>query len=281
MKPPLAIAAALVAFALAGNAQAQAADVADTGDPVVARVNGEAIHQGDVQLLFESLPEQYQQLPITFLQGQLIDHLINRKLLAQAARSTGLLEDDEVKRRIAFHEDDVLQQIYLSRQVAAGITDERLRAAYEGFLAGWKSEEEVHARHILVESEDEARAVIAELEAGADFAELAKGKSTGPTGPDGGDLDYFKQGQMVPEFSEAAFALQPGEITTEPVHSQFGWHVIKVEDRRKTAPLTFEESEAQLRAREMELLIAKITNDLRGEATIERLTEAGEAETEP
>ncbi|MEE9301452.1 MAG: peptidylprolyl isomerase [Alphaproteobacteria bacterium] len=281
MKPPLAIAAALVAFALAGNAQAQAADVADTGDPVVARVNGEAIHQGDVQLLFESLPEQYQQLPITFLQGQLIDHLINRKLLAQAARSTGLLEDDEVKRRIAFHEDDVLQQIYLSRQVAAGITDERLRAAYEGFLAGWKSEEEVHARHILVESEDEARAVIAELEAGADFAELAKGKSTGPTGPDGGDLDYFKQGQMVPEFSEAAFALQPGEITTEPVHSQFGWHVIKVEDRRKTAPPTFEESEAQLRAREMELLIAEITNGLRGEATIERLTEAGEAETEP
>jgi peptidyl-prolyl cis-trans isomerase C len=281
MKPPLAIAAALVAFALAGSAQAQAPDATDSGNPVVARVNDEAIHQSDVQLLFESLPEQYRQLPITFLQEQLIDHLIDRKLLAQAARAAGLPEDDEVKKRIAFHEDDVLQQIYLSRQIAAGVTDERLRATYENFLAGWKSEEEVHARHILVESEDEARAVIVELEAGADFAELAKDKSTGPTGPNGGDLDYFKQEQMVPEFSEAAFALQPGEITTEPVQSQFGWHVIKVEDRRESTPPTFEESEAQLRANEMELLIAEITNGLREEATIERLTEAGETETAP
>ncbi|NJO38685.1 MAG: hypothetical protein HC871_15110, partial [Rhizobiales bacterium] len=123
--------------------------------------------------------------------------------------------------------------------------------------------EEVRARHILLASEDDAKAVIAELEGGADFSELAKEKSTGPSGPQGGDLGYFKKGQMVPEFGDAAFAMDVGSTSAAPVKTQFGFHVIKVEDKRKVEP-SFEETEPQIRQEVARAIVTALVEDLRG-----------------
>lgn len=239
----LALAGALtIGLTQAGICQAQAAE-----DPVVAIVNGESIRTSEMNLFYNSLPQQYRQQPMVSLYDLLIEGLIETRLLAQAARRAGMMDDPLVKQRLAFFTNDVLQRSYLDQLLAAEVTEKRLRAAYEAATANQPGgEEEVNARHILLEDEAAARAVIEDLDAGGDFASLAQTRSTGPSGSNGGDLGYFTKEQMVAPFAEAAFALNPGEYTKQPVQTQFGWHVIKVEDRRVTAPPTFEESQAEL-----------------------------------
>ena len=151
------------------------------------------------------------------------------------------------ERRMAFLKDRTLHNDYFKTQVVDGMTDADVRARYDQEVAATPPEKEVKARHILVDSEEQAKAVIGELDEGKDFIELAKEKSTGPSGPQGGDLGYFGRGRMVPEFEEAAFALEPGTYTKEPVKSQFGWHIIKVDDVRDVAPPPFEQVADQIR----------------------------------
>ena len=158
------------------------------------------------------------------------------------------------------------------------MTDEGLQATYQDYLAANPPAEELHARHILVETEEAAREVIALLDGGADFIGLAKERSTGPSGPKGGDLGYFTADQMVPEFSQAAAALEPGLHTAEPTQTQFGWHVIKLDDRRTAAPAAFEEVEPQLRQQLARESVAAIFKDLRAGIEIEIMSQAsGEA----
>lgn len=248
----------------------------DAEDGVVATVNGEEIRGSDVAMLFSSLPAQYRQSTIDTIYPRLVESLVDRKQLAQAARREGLADTAEVKRRLAYFTDETLQNAFFAHRVEAKLTEERLRAAYETMIAARQPDVEVRARHILLEGEEEAKAVIAELEAGADFAELAKRKSTGPSGANGGDLGYFTQAKMVPAFAQAAFALEPGAITTAPVETRFGWHVIKVENRRETPPPSFEEVQTTIRDQEARQLISELTASLRAAAEVRRFGPDGE-----
>lgn len=248
----------------------------DAEDGVVATVNGEEIRGSDVAMLFSSLPAQYRQSTIDTIYPRLVESLVDRKQLAQAARREGLADTAEVKRRLAYFTDETLQNAFFAHRVEAKLTEERLRAAYETMIAARQPDVEVRARHILLEGEEDAKAVIAELEAGADFAELAKRKSTGPSGANGGDLGYFTQAKMVPAFAQAAFALEPGAITTAPVETRFGWHVIKVEDRRETPPPSFEEVQTTIRDQQARQLISELTASLRAAAEVRRFGPDGE-----
>ncbi len=237
-------------------------------DTVVAVVNGSEVKLGELMQLMQSLPEQYRQVPLPMLYPQLLDQVVSRKLMAEAARKQNLQNDPDVKARVAQLEERVLQQSYLTKRVDEVITEEKLRAAYDEQIAGSPTGVEVHARHILLETEDAAKAVIEEINGGGDFAEVAKAKSTGPSASQGGDLGYFTKDQMVPEFAEAAFSMGKGDVSAAPVKTQFGWHVIKVEDRREQAPPSFADSVAELRQSMIQDVIAGVVDDLRGAAEV-------------
>ncbi|MFP6729168.1 MAG: peptidylprolyl isomerase [Alphaproteobacteria bacterium] len=242
----LALLGALAVVSTIGLLPFDASQAQTEPDPVVAMVNGEEILNSDMVMFHSSLPEQYRQVSIERLYSQLLEGLVESRLLAQAAIAAGMMDNPEVKLRLAYVTKDVLQQSYLDQLLEVEITEERQRTAYAATVGDVPGEEQVSARHILLEDEAAARAVIAELDGGADFAGLAKDRSTGPSGPGGGDLGFFTKEQMVAPFAEAAFAMAPGEYSKEPVETQFGWHVIKVEDRRITEPPTFEESQAEI-----------------------------------
>jgi peptidyl-prolyl cis-trans isomerase C len=234
--PAMALACAMLVGSGLGYAQApKPLDVTD--DPIVATVDGMAIHKSDVALVQRTLPPQYQQLPIEVLFPAVIERLIDAKLIAAAGRKEGLQNDTEVKRRVEQYEERVIQESYLNKRVDKAVTDEAVQKKFDAMKAagGAGGKEEVKARHILVQTEAQAKEVIVEIKKGADFGEVAKTKSLDPSGKSqGGDLGYFTREEMVPEFSEAAFKLKDGEMTEAPVKTQFGYHVIKVEARRTT-----------------------------------------------
>jgi len=263
-------------FGLAGAARAAepaatlatpAAAPAD--DPVVARVNGVELHRSDVEAARRGLTPQAQKLPFDQLYPALLQRLVDAELLLEAGRKDHLADDPEVKKRLAQLENRLIEQVYVERLIAAGETEEHLKARYEAFVKQQPPREEVHARHILVATEAEAVSIIAELDKGADFATLAKKYSKDPGTDSGGDLGYFTREEMVPAFAEAAFALPVGSYTKKPVKTEFGWHIIKVEDHRIAKPPTFEEAHDQL----VSLLANEIVNEkiqaLRASAKIE------------
>jgi peptidyl-prolyl cis-trans isomerase C len=239
---------ALALTLLAVPAWAQAAKPAPiTSDPVVARINGFELRRSDIEEAARSLPPQMQRQPPDKVYMALLDQMIATRLVADAARKAKFQDEGEVKRRLMLAQDQVLAQLFVNRMVQKGVNDQKLKAAYDKYVKDQPPREEVKARHILVASEAEAKAVIEQLKKGADFATLAKEKSTDPAAKtSGGDLGWFTKEQMVPEFADAAFKLKKDEISETPVKTQFGWHVIKVEDRR-TAPVpTFEQAKPQL-----------------------------------
>lgn len=242
---------------------------------VVARVNGQEITFAYVIQLVDSLPEQYRQIPLEVIYPELVRQLVNQRLVADAARAENYLDDPDIQARLAFVEQRVLQDIYFTRALESGLTEERLRARYEDQYLNAPPTVEVHARHILVESKEEADAIIVQLSEGADFAELAKEHSTGPSGPSGGDLGFFTKEQMVPEFAEAAFALEVGAHTTEPVQTTYGWHVILVEERRDQEPPSFEESVNQIRNEAASEMVTETVENLRESAEIEEFNLEG------
>lgn len=269
------LAAALV-LALAWTplaAWAQQAEVEE--DPVVARVNGDEVRRSEVLTLASRLPPQYQS-QIVQIYPLLVQRVIDFRLAGRAGREAGLAENEEVKRRTKAAEREAIRDLYLEQKIEAGVTEETLKARYEEMVEETPPVTERKARHILLETEDAAKEVIAELDEGADFAELAKEHSTGPSAEQGGDLGYFTSDQMVPEFSQAAEKLEPGEYSEEPVKSEFGWHVIKVEDRREKPAPSFDELEPQLREEASRAIMDGLIKELRSQAEIEVLP-AGEA----
>jgi peptidyl-prolyl cis-trans isomerase C len=261
-----------LAVLAAAAASAQSVSKPPADDPVVARVNDSEIRRSDVLITIESLPAQYRQLPLEALFGTVLTQMIDRRLIAQAAEKSKLGDDAEVKRRLAGLRERVLQEIYLSNELEKALTDDKVRSRHEQLLKSQPAKEEVRARHILLASEADAKAVIDELTKGGDFAELAKSRSSGPSAATGGDLGYFAKDQMVPEFAEAAFAMKKGETSTAPVKTQFGWHVIKIEDRRQAAPPSFEERKDELRREMAQEMIVAIIDDLRKGAKIEQFS---------
>ncbi len=232
----------IVAGVFASQSVAQSAE-----DQVVAIVDGAEIRMSEVQEAVTFLPQQYQEAPFEGLYPYMVNRLVIMRLIANAGRAAGLADDENFKKRVAHAENRLLEQATLDQQVEGSLTDEALAVYYQQWAEKKQMDEEIQARHILLTTEEEAVAVIAELVNGADFAGLAKERSTGPSGPEGGYLGYFGKGQMVPEFEVAAFELKPGEFSRTPVQTQFGFHVILVEDRRPVPVPPLAEMAAELR----------------------------------
>ncbi len=270
MKKPLFAALLLAGTAWLLPASAQSPMPLESGDPVVATVDGTPIRRSDVEAVQRTLPPQFQQLPIEVLFPAVVERLIDSKLIANAGRKDRLQDDPEVKKRLAGLEERVIQEVYITRRVEAAVSDKTVQERYDQYVKANPPKEEVSARHILVQTEAQANEVLAELKKGADFAELAKTRSIDPSGKqNGGDLGFFGREEMVPEFSEAAFKLGEGETTEAPVKSQFGWHIIKVEAKRQSTP-SMEEMREQLVSDMQQEVVANEVGRLREGATIER-----------
>ncbi|HKV17093.1 MAG TPA: peptidylprolyl isomerase [Reyranella sp.] len=278
----LGMAGAAIAQQPSPKPPAQPAPPADakpaTKDPVVAVVNGQQIHLSDVEIAQQSLPQQYRNMPLSAVFPALLDRMVDSKLVEQDGRKNKVTDDPAFKKRLAFVEDQVVQDFWLQEQIAEKVTPERMKQAYEEKVKNMPAEDEVHARHILVATEPEAKAIIADLKKGAAFDKLAKEKSTDKaSGAEGGDLGWFKKTDMVKEFADAAFALKKGELSQTPVKTQFGYHVIKVEDRRKAPPPSFEELSGQIHQDLARETVTAMLNKLRADAKIEKFNIDGGA----
>ena len=214
---------------------------AEDANPVLAKVNGAEIRQSDLALAEEELGPSLAQMDPATKKENVLAFLIDMKIVAKAAEDKKVENNEDFKKRLAFTRNRLLMDSLLATEGKAATTDDAMKKVYEEASKQITGEQEVHARHILVETEDEAKTVAEELKKGADFAELAKKKSKDPGASDGGDLGFFTKDQMVPEFSAVAFALEPGKIS-DPVKSQFGWHVIKLLGRRAATQQTLAEA---------------------------------------
>jgi peptidyl-prolyl cis-trans isomerase C len=239
-------------------------------DPVVAKVDGQAIRLSDLSDAAKSLPAQMQAMPPPVLYPMLMDQLIDRQALVDEARKVGLDKDPAVQKQMTAASDRALQAALITKEVGPKVSEDAVRARYDREVAGKPGEEEVHARHILVPTEAEAKDIIAQLNKGTDFAALAKQHSKDPGAAQGGDLGFFKKGDMVPEFAEAAFALKPGQVSQTPVHSQFGWHVIKLEERKRAEAPTFEQSHDELRQKMIQEDVQRVLQQARSNVIIEK-----------
>ncbi len=239
------------------------------GNPVVANVNGVELHLSDVTAAQQSLPPEAQKMPLAQIYPMLLDRMIDGMLVTEAGRKEHLEQSPEVRKRLELFEDRLVQQAYIEQILKGAETDDKLKAGYQKFIQQKPAREEVHARHILVKTEAEAQSIIDQLNKGADFATLAKKYSTDPGAASGGDLGYFGHDDMVPAFAAAAFALQPGQYTKTPVKTEFGWHVILVEDRRTKKPPTFDEAREQVSRLLARGIVEAKVKELRGAAKIE------------
>jgi peptidyl-prolyl cis-trans isomerase C len=254
--------AAFLAIVLSAPAMAQ--------EPVVlATVNGTEITNADVNFAKEALGEALQQMPADQQDAFVINMLIESRLLADAGAKEGIAETPEYKRQMEWLEAQALREGYVQKRTASMVSDADVQAKYDEAKAQVSGAREIKASHILLKTKEEAEAVIAELDQGADFAELAKSKSTGPSGPRGGDLGYFGPGRMVPEFETAANALEKGTYTKQPVMTQFGWHVIRKDDEREQAFPAFDQVKDRIKVSLQAEKLQGIIKELRDAAKIE------------
>ena len=233
------LAAGIVFVAVAGSAHAQE-------DKPVAKVGERTITASDLDEAVMRLSQQFGNVPEEQRRARILDALIDFSVLAAEAEKTGVADSPAIKKTLEYLRIQALHNAYFSDKIRPSVTEEQIKARYDKQVEAATPEKEVKARHILVKTEEEAKAIIKELDGGGDFVELAKAKSTGPSGPQGGDLGFFGKGRMVPEFEEAAFAMKPGEYSKEPVKTQFGFHILKVDEVRDVPLPTFEQSKGQI-----------------------------------
>ncbi len=252
----------------AAPAPAAAAPVAP--ETVVATVNGQPITEADLQLAENDLDQQFAQLPPEGRRAAALSAVVEIRLLAAEAISKGFDKDPEFQARLEFLRQRALHSAVVDKEVAAKVTDDAIRARYDQEVANTPPVNEIHARHILVATKEEAEAVIKQLDGGAKFEDVANEKTTDPSGKTtGGDLGWFGPGRMVPEFEKAATALEPGSYTKEPVQSQFGWHVIKVEDKRAQQPPAFDQVKEQVRSLLLRENYFALVKNIRGAAKVD------------
>ena len=259
---------ATLALVLALSAQVQA----NNGNTVVAKVNGIEIKYIDIVEAQKLLPEQYQKIPFEQIFPTLLDSVIDTFLTSADGRSKNIHDSADFKKEMMRIERQLLQRNAITQAINKTVTDVSLQSAYLKMKSENNGNEEIRARHILVKEENVAVAIIAELDKGANFSELAKTKSTGPSGPSGGDLGYFGRGQMVPEFEKVAFNMDKGSYTTTPVKTKFGYHIIKQEDRRVQAVPVFSEVKDMLRTQLSQAAGAHYMAELRKKAKIEKFS---------
>ncbi len=253
------------AILFAGTAQLAQADEARIP---VATVNGETIWLDDVMRQAERLPAKFRQAPMENYFDQLVTDMVDSKIAADAARAAKYDTKKEIAAAMKTAADRVLAESWIGEKINSEVNDAAIEKAYKIFVADTASREQVTAAHILVATEDEAKSIIASLEKGADFAELAKSKSTGPSGPNGGSLGTFGRGQMVPAFENAAFSLDVGKITMQPVQTQFGWHVIKVESKKIAPAPRIEDMREQLVQTLSTQALGRVLEELRAKQEI-------------
>jgi peptidyl-prolyl cis-trans isomerase C len=268
----IACASLLVATLLTGCSKGSSStEVASSqSDPVVARVNGVDIKQSDLALAEEDVGSDIQATSPQAKREHLIVYVADMIMVAQAADKKNIGENPEFKRRLAFLRNKLLMGFELQEETKAAVSDEAMHQTYEDAVTSTAGQEEVRARHILVDNESEASAILDQLKAGSDFASLAKEKSKDPGAAAGGDLGYFTKDQMVPEFAEVVFKMYPGQLSN-PVKTQFGWHIIKLEDKRPKEPPKFEQVKDQIEAFLARKAQAEFIAKLRQTAKIERL----------
>jgi peptidyl-prolyl cis-trans isomerase C len=247
----LILAAGALAPAAAQDAapatDAPAAEAAPVSpETVVATVGGEPITEADLGFAAEDLTQELSQMPPDQRKPFLLRVLIDMKVMAKAGQDAGMADTPLFQQRLDYLEDRALRRAYFAETIANSVTEEAVRADYEAFVAEFVPADEIRASHILVPTQDEANAVKAELDGGADFATVAKENSIDPGAANGGDLGFFGKGMMVAPFEAAAFALTDVGQVSAPVESQFGWHVIRLEEKRQSAPPAFEQVAAQL-----------------------------------
>jgi peptidyl-prolyl cis-trans isomerase C len=258
------VAAALLLALPMGPAGAQS-------DPVIAKVNGVEVHQSDLTMAEEDMGQNAQAMTGDAKRDYLLQYISDVILAAQAAEAKKVADQPEFKGRLAFMRNKLLMETLLQQEGKAAVTPEAMKKVYDEAVTQMSSEQEVRARHILVPTEDEAKAILAEIKKGTDFAELAKQKSKDPgAAAEGGDLGYFTKDQMVPEFAAVAFKLEKGQVS-DPVKTQFGWHIIKVEDKRTKPVPNFEQVKDQVSTYVERKAQAEYIAKLREGAKIERL----------
>jgi peptidyl-prolyl cis-trans isomerase C len=237
----------------------------------VASVNGKPITEADLTVAKAQLNEALEGLPEDARRDQLIDYMITLRLLSDEARKQKLEDAPDYSQQLAFTTDKMLMEMLLRREVDKSVSPAAIKAFYNERVKAMKSEQEVRARHVLLPTEEEAKAALAEIKKGRDFAEVAKSLSKDPgTAAEGGDLGYFTKERMVPEFSEAAFKAKVGEVIPVPVKSRLGWHVIKVEDKRAQPVPDLKSVEPQIKAFLMRKAQADFVTNLRKTAKIEK-----------
>jgi peptidyl-prolyl cis-trans isomerase C len=235
---------------------------------VLATVNGVEITERDIEIARAEIGEQIASMPAEERRRNLLLYIIENQLLADAALSDKIDTGDAAKEVMAYYRRRALHDLYYDAKIRGAVSEQEAKKSYDEQVKKIDSKPEVSARHILVKSEEDALDIIERLNRGSDFAELAKEKSTGPSGAQGGDLGYFSKGQMVPEFDKVVFTLKKGDIS-EPVKTQFGWHVIKLEDKRDSKPPSFDTVKGQLMSGMVRQKAVEVITGLRASAKID------------
>ncbi|MBY0293241.1 MAG: peptidyl-prolyl cis-trans isomerase [Alphaproteobacteria bacterium] len=274
MKTSLLKSISLVAFlgattpALIADPAAPATTPAPKADHVVAEVDGQKFTYSQIMEAKASLPKQYQSAPDDKILPVLANQAVDTYLINKAAQAAGEAQKPEVEKAIAKAKESIIAQGYLLDKVKPLITDAALKAKYDEVIKNFPQEKEVHLSHILVNDQATAVAVIKALKSGSDFKTLAKTKSTDETAKAGGELGFFRRSELPKELGDAAFALTPGSYSQEPVKTDFGWHVLKVEGFRDAKPPKFDEVKNELKGLMTQEAIVNLVKDLRKNAKI-------------
>ena len=294
------IAAALISFAIlksnketvapvesaaTSNGEAAATPpAAPTADnPVVAKVDGVNVLRSEVVDFMKNFPAQMQQMPVETLFPIAVEQVVTAKIVdAKAAKGPSLENDPNVLKREAEAKTQIIRAVFLEKEIEKSVTEEKMKAVYEKFKAQQGDVQEVRARHILVATEQAAKDIIAKIEAGEKFEDLAKANSTDPSNKDkGGDLGYFTKDAMVKEFADAAIAMNKDEVSKTPVKTQFGYHVIQVLDKRQRPVPSYEEVKPSAAAEVRKETLEKIVADWRKDADVETFDINGNPVPEP
>ncbi len=245
-------------------------EVKEDPNPVLAIIDNEEIKRQDILELLNAMPEQMRQIPLEQLFPMALEQLINNKVVSKKASNAGLDNNEFVKEQLKQAKEQIIRTKFLEDAVKAEISDERLKAEYEEYVANFEEVEEVKVAHILVDDEKLAKNLIAKLKKGDDFAALALDNSTDGSAQNGGDLGYFTKKEVVPEFAAAAFSIKVGEYTKSPVKSDFGYHIIKVDDKRNRPAAKFEQAKPYLEKKLQRVVLEELLKKWRDSIDIER-----------
>ena len=262
-----------LALALVSAAVLSSNAYAEGKNGVAAVVNGEEITVAEVKKGYDENPQIKAKVPFDEFYGKALDIYVNGKLIYQAAVEDGVMDTQAYKDQLKTAQEDVDRKVYLEKRFKDEITDADINKAYNEYKSKFKPQKEVKARHILVSSEAQAKDIIAQLKKGAKFNDLGKKYSK----DNSVDLGYFTKEMMVPEFGNAAFAMKKGQISKTPVKTQFGYHIIAVDDTRTTKPLPLKEVKPQIEAMLSQQAVAKVFKDLNENGKVERYSLDGKA----